>query len=277
MVFSNLDDPRRWIDHIFPTLDSSPLYKSLKQDLIDDPELASLLMLVDKDQPLLTLFFTAVNYLVFKYPQEGLAQFYPYLNQHPRDPADAYPFFKAFCTAHRSELKQLLPSVRMQTNEVTRCANLLPAFCLVYERERGKPLDMIEIGTSAGLNLNWFRFGYVYQNTLAVGDQFSPVQISCALPEHHFPALKGIPEVAVCQGIDLSPLSIGNDNDVLWLRAHIWPEEQWRYDLLDAAIQFTRLHPPRLYGGDATRLLPNLLAAAPLDHTLCIWHSFALN
>jgi hypothetical protein len=277
MNFGMIDDPRQWIQHILPTLDRSPLYRHLASGMAVDPETAALLNFIDNDQPKLILFFTVVNFLVFKHSDHPFAQFYPRFSAQPRESGDVYPSFKDFCRTYRADLEFLMPRRRLQTNEVSRCANLLPAFSLVYERGGSKPLSMIEIGASAGLNLNWYYYDYIYQGTFHVGNDASPVQIHCSLPEHHFPALRGIPEVASCQGIDLSPPNINSHKDVLWLAAHVWPEEKRRYDLLDAAIKFTRLHPPRLYEGDATQLLPNLLAAIPLDHTPCIWHSFALN
>ncbi|HET8954118.1 MAG TPA: DUF2332 family protein [Solirubrobacterales bacterium] len=44
----------------------------------------------------------------------------------------------------------------VQTNEVGRCAALLPGF-LAVARETGLPLRLLEIGASAGLNLRWDR------------------------------------------------------------------------------------------------------------------------
>src|SRR5258707_12495025 len=60
-----------------------------------------------------------------------------------------------YTTLFRSALRTLLPMARLQTNEVTRCANLLPAFEIVSRRGACRPLALIEIGCSAGLNLFW--------------------------------------------------------------------------------------------------------------------------
>jgi hypothetical protein len=278
MGFHGLNDPRGWIKTILPTLVRSPLYRQFATGMADDSELIELLNLVDKAQPMLILFFTAVNFLLFGSQGHPLAEFHPYLTERPRPAQDAYPDFRDFCLSHRSELRQMLPQARLQTNEVTRCANLLPAFHLVAKRGGNKPLALIEIGTSAGLNLNWFRYGYVYQHILAVGHQDSPVQIHCGLQGDHtpdFPAF--LPAVARCIGIDLQPLHLNNEADVRWLRAHIWPHENWRYALLDAAIHLARQHLPPLLPGDARHLLPELLAQTPLEQTVCVFHSFALN
>jgi hypothetical protein len=57
----------------------------------------------------------------------------------------------------------------------------------------------------------------------------------------------------------------------------MWPEELDRYQRLDAAITLARKMPPTLFTGDASKLLPGLLASIPADQTVCLWHSYALN
>jgi len=47
----------------------------------------------------------------------------------------------------------------VQTNEVQRSWALLPGFLTVAD---GRPLDLLELGPSAGLNLMWDRYGYRY-------------------------------------------------------------------------------------------------------------------
>lgn len=273
-----MHDPRKWLSYVPQTLaDISPLYAHLYQSMQDDPELLTLLRLIDPDQPIPVLFFSVVNFLVLGEKQHPFAQFYPYLCPTPRSAEEAYPSFRAFCLAHRDELQTLLPTVRLQTNEVSRCAQLLPAFKLVFARGGYQPLALIEIGSSAGLNLNWHRYGYHY-GKVVIGDRASPVQIHCRLLGSCVPPLPEVlPALAQCHGIELFPLDVTTEYAVRWLRACIWPEEQERYHRLDAALEVAREHPPHILSGDACERLPELLAAVPPDETLCVWHSFALN
>jgi hypothetical protein len=273
----HVDDPRQWFGYIPKTLHRSELYSNLYTGLEADQEIVPLLAHVDKDQPILILFFSVINFLMLRERHHEFAQFYPYLSPSPRPASEAYLYFRDFCLTHRDEIRSLLSGTRLQTNEVTRCANLLPAFELVSLRSGRQPLAFIEMGASAGLNLNWSRFGYQY-GSISTGDRHSLVQIQCTLGGNYQPPLpETFPSIAQCQGIELFPLDIHKEADVRWLRACIWPEEQERYRLLDAAIAVAQQYPPPLLTGDACDLLPDLLSTIPVDQTICLWHSFALN
>ncbi len=274
---ARVDDPRRWLGYVPKTLHRSPLYSHLYAGMEQDPEVAALMGYVDEDQPIPVLFFTGVNFLLLRDSSHELAQFYPYLNPSPRPAAEAYPYFRDFCLSHRDELRSVLAGARLQTNEVTRCSNLLPAFEIVSQRGGRRPLALIEMGASAGLNLNWSHYGYHYGQTV-VGDAASPVQTHCVLEGNLLPPFPAqMPTFASCQGIELFPLDLHQEKTVRWLRACIWPEEAERYQLLDAAIQVAEHYPPQVSAGDACELLPALLKTIPADETLCLWHSYALN
>ncbi len=285
---SIIKDPRQWLNFVPDTLKASPLYAALWQQLKDDPELLELVALVDTNQPIPITFFTTVNYLVLAEPLDPLALYYPYLHPslHPDEApplAEAYRSFRAFVFAHREELRMLLSSARLQTNEPTRCSNLLPAFFLAYQRGGYQPLNMIEIGSSAGFNLRWHRYHYQYISELTtedllVGESGSPVHLHCSLQGPYLPLLPeaALPRVASCQGIELCPRDIKVEQDMRWVRAAIWPEERKRHEVLDAAISFARHTPALLHQGDASALLSELLAVIPDDHTAVIWHSYAI-
>ncbi|HEU5377959.1 MAG TPA: DUF2332 domain-containing protein [Ktedonobacteraceae bacterium] len=270
-------DPRDWLPYVMHTLQRSPLYAHLSQCMEQDADLLAFRALIDPDQPAPILFFTLVNDLLFRERDHPLAAFYPYLTASPQPATEAYPLFRQFCLEHGEELRARLPLVRLQTNEVTRCANLLPAFHLIFEDGGQRPLALVEVGASAGLNLNWMYYHYEY-GTHQVGDPASPVRIRCELAGALHPPLPvALPPVANCLGIERVPLALHNEEDVRWLRACIWPEERERYQVLDAALAMAHRIPPPLLIGEAADLLSELLATLPLDQTVCVWHSYALN
>lgn len=273
-----LNDPHGWLQYIPQNLGHiSPLYAHLYEGIAHDPEICELLGAIDPDQPIPVLFFSVVNFLLLGNPRHELGRFYPVLQQPPRPPSQAYPAFRAFCLQQREALRTLLPGARLQTNEVTRCANLLPAFEIVSRRGARRPLALIELGCSAGLNLLWDHYHYTYGSSSA-GEVTSPVQICCTLRGTIAPPLPAtLPAVARRTGIDLAPPDIRRERDVRWLRACIWPEEVARYHLLEAAIALARTVPLQVLAGDAIELLPALLACIPQEQTLCVWHSYALH
>jgi hypothetical protein len=283
---SSINDPRHWLATVPATLQASPLYSHLWEHLKEDAALLELMALVDTNQPLPITFFTAVNYLILAEPQDPLARFYPFLQpEGAQAAAEAYPFFRAFVLDHQEALQALLPTARLQTNEVTRCANLLPAFLLAYQRGGYQALNMLEIGSSAGLNLLWDHYHYRYgrgstKEEIRVGDPLSLVEIPCELAfSQAFPFVPGtsLPRVASCQGIELCPRDLDNEQDMRWVRAAIWPEEIKRHRTLDAALMLAQYTVPLVHKGDACDLLPALLAAIPASQTAVVWHSYAVN
>jgi len=257
---------------------SSPLYTRLCRHIADDPEALALAANVPPGQPTPNLLLAAVHYLLLSGLKHPLADFYPSLTAAPDLVDDPYPAFHQFCLVRAEEIRKLLLTRRVQTNEVARCACLLPAFALVAQQTQHAPISLIEIGASAGLNLLWDQYGYDYGNGQRYGLLSSPLQIPCALRGDTSPPLPSIlPTVAWRMGIDLHPVDIHDPDAVLWLRALIWPEHHERVSRLQQALEVARRSPPRLVAGDALKLLPELAASAPANTTLCIFHSFTVN
>ncbi len=98
----------------------------------------------------------ALHYHVRREPHSELAQVYP---PHPAPDADAlWDAVRAAIAAHDAALTQFLDTPP-QTNEVSRTGVLLGGLLHVAGRWR-MPLSLMEIGASAGLNLNLDRFAY---------------------------------------------------------------------------------------------------------------------
>jgi hypothetical protein len=172
----------------------------------------------------------------------------------------------------------LLSSRLVQTNEVRRCGCLLPAFVVVASRRQGRPLALVEIGASAGLNLLWDRYGYDYGEERRCGDPHSPVQIQCTLHGDRLPPLPvALPIIATRLGIDLNPIDVCDPDAALWLRALVWPDEGGRAELLQEALRLAQQDPPTLIASDALDRLPGVLASIPDDQSLCVFHTHTVN
>jgi hypothetical protein len=267
---------QRFGEHAY--LPASPLYARLAIGIAGDEQLLELATTAQA-RPVPNLLFGAVQYLLLSGVTHPIAAFYPCVSDAPLDiqQHDPFPVFRAFCLEHREALTMLLTTRRVQTNEVGRCACLLPAFALAAQRGGDCPLALVEVGASAGLNLLWERFHFNYGEQ-SCGAAASPVQLHCTLRSPARPPLPTqMPTIEYRIGLDLHPIDVQNEAETLWLQALIWPEQRERVLYLQQAIALAQAEPPHLLTGDAVMLLPDVVAQIPSRATLCIFHTFVLN
>lgn len=260
------------------SINSSPLYEQLSLEIAVDPAILSLVDTADLSQQVSNLLLGAVHFLLLSGITSPLANYYPSLSSNPLPRHEAYPHFRAFCLEHASTIRQLVTTKRVQTNEVHRCTALLPAFGIVASRTDNRPMALVEIGPSAGLNMLWDKYGYDYGLAGYTGDRQSPVQLDCMPQGSIHPPLPGlVPTVVDRTGIDLAPIDVRDDIAIRWLRSLIWPEHTDRVRLLEQAVQIALLDPPTLVKGNAVDLLPQILSTTPSDAILGVYHSYTLN
>ena len=266
---------RYYATTVYP--DRSPLYVNLAMRVAEDPELLKIAVRAHGKNALPNLFFGAVHFLLLKGDHHQLAAFYPSINRTTRQYDYIYPYFRSFVLEHELEIGDIMETRSVQTNEVARCAILVPAFELVAQEAHDRSLAMIEIGSSAGLTLLWDQYHYRFADDLQCGPSNSPVQIECELHGPKKPTIPDkLPKITWRQGIDLNPLDLNNPDNVLWLRALVWPEHEKRARQLEQAIENARRDPPRIIRGDVFELLSNLLDRLEDDAQLCVYHSFTL-
>lgn len=254
----------------------SPLYERLALGMMADPEIMALASHA-QNRPRSLLFLAAIHYLLLQGAHPPLAAYYPSIAGEHVATGDPYPRFRDFCRKHREAILALVTTRRVQTNEVQRCACLLPAFGVAAHWAQGRPLFLVEIGASAGLNLLWDRYRYRYGDGSEWGAENSPVLLTCEVRgERPLPLPPSPPSIAGRVGIDLHPIDVRDPDSVLWLRALLWPEHIERAERLQRAVQVARSEPPQLLAGDGVELLSNVLAAASPDAVPCIYHTFTL-
>jgi hypothetical protein len=180
--------------------------------------------------------------------------------------------FRAEVLVSWIEIRDIMLSNRTQTNEVGRCAVLLPLLAALPQ-----PLALLEVGASAGLCLYPDRFSYQYGNLARIDPPAGPgsLLISCTI-DGPVPVPVALPKVVWRAGIDLNPLDVTNARHMRWLEAQIWPEQEDRRRRLAAAIKVAQADPPYLVAGDLNDTVTDVAGQAPDDATLVIFHSSVL-
>src|SRR5439155_27136692 len=166
----------------------SPLYATLAAKIAEDPELLELAAAAEEKDALPNLFLASVH-LLLNGSRHQLVAFYPSLNGTSRRYDYAYAHFRSFVLEHRDKIRKIIGMRLVQTNQAARCAVLLPGFEFLTQQASGRPLSLIEIGSSAGLTLIWDRYQYSYGEGLQCGDPNSPVRIECLLRGEKRPPL----------------------------------------------------------------------------------------
>ncbi len=170
-------------------------------------------------------------------------------------------------------------AVRRQTrtNETGRCAVLYPAIAEAARRVGANAVGLIDVGCSAGLNLNVDRVGVTYSNGQSLGDPSSPVQMSSSIVGNRPIPTQAIPEVVARVGIDLDPVDVTDADDVRWLRACLWPNQPEQVARLEAEIALAATAPPLLLQGDAVAVMPDAFARVPADAMPVVITTWALS
>jgi hypothetical protein len=258
--------------------DYAPLYAHLARGIAHDPGLLAIAAHTRSGQQAPNLLLAAVHDLLLRGADHVLGAFYPSVAHLTAVPAgDPMPAFRAFCQVYRTALINLVSTRLVQTNEPQRCTVLLPAFAAVQHLAGGRPLALIEVGASAGLNLLFDRYSYDYGAGRSAGDPASPIRFTCTLRgEVQPPIPPRMPPVATRVGLDLHPIHADDPEAMHWLRALVWPEHPARAALLQQVLALAQHEPPPLIAGDALTILPQVVAHAPEDAALCVFHSATL-
>ena len=240
---------------------TSPLYERVSLALSASEEALGAIATTGKRHPAAVL--TALHDLALAGRAPALAAAYA-----ARD-ADAAAS-AAIDTVLRSSELTVRRSLR--ADETGRHAVLYPAVTEAARRVGANAVGLIDVGRSAGLNLNVDRVGVTYDNGQALGDPTSPVQVSASVVGDRPVPAGAVPDVVARVVVDRDPVDVTDPDAARWLRACLPPEHGER---LAAEIALTT--PPLLLAGDPVEVLPAAFARVPADALPVVTTTWALS
>ena len=263
----------------------SPLYVALIAAAADDYEaggvVARLFAGVDVPPgavPALRLM-AALHELALTRREPDLSAFYPSAGG-TRPPERAWPVARDALERNFDWIEVRLRRT-VQTNEPGRSAALYPVL-LWLTGAHGRPLRLLEIGASAGLNLICDRYRYDVAE-LTLGDPGSPVRFeqpwrpapAATCPERGIDLAAAAASLRIThrEGCDPGPLDPSDPDDRRRLISYIWPDECERLARLDAALSVAAPRPPMVVKARAIEWLPDALSRRRDGELTVVWHS----
>lgn len=246
---------------------NSPFYQHLNEVVANDAALLSILNSIEHS-PRQNILFAGVQYLMMRDGGGDLGAYYPNFTAEPLDMSGVEKPFRSFVLGHFDELVEIGRERYTQTNECRRCVALLPTvWATGMER-----FHLVDLGTSAGLNLHMDRYRYRWGETTWGPD--SPVHLTTdnrgvdVSPRHI--------EILSRTGLDLNPIDPLDADSRRWLEALVWPEHHDRLERLRSALEIAAANPVDLIAGNGLATLPAILQGVPDGDPVVVVNSFTL-
>jgi hypothetical protein len=161
-------------------------------------------------------------------------------------------------------------ATQVQTNEVGRSvAHLVLSHWITTLGV--EQFNFLEIGASAGLNLNFDKF-YGCFGQLRMGDPSSSLRFM----GDWFSNAPDVPRIGATaiskRGCDISPIDVTQPDDEARLLSFVWPDQRLRLERLRSAIAIAKTHRPIVDAASADEWIASQLAR-PCGHATLIFHS----
>ncbi len=210
----------------------------------------------------------ALHALVLKEQCEKLKRVYPPAHLTTTD-SDLWQAVSHAMDDHADFIHPFL-SHAPQTNELRRCAALLPGF-LTIAAKTGLPFTVSELGASAGINQCWDSFAYEldgqHWGKPANGIVLAPQWRGNPPPE---PVNINVTERSAC---DLKPVNFRDPGERLRLLSYIWADQENRFILTDHALALLEKLEYQVDAEDISSWLPKRLARNTEGQVHVIYHT----
>jgi hypothetical protein len=256
----------------------SRLYVELMRGAADDADAGGIVAAIfagdrvtPQSAPELRLL-AALHQLVLGGGAPELAPYFPSAGG-TAPPAGAWAVARRVLAEHAAFVRERAGDA-VQTNEPGRCAALYGGLLWLSERHR-LPVRLLEIGASAGLNLNAHRFRYVVGGE-PLGDPSSPLELSepwIGTPVPDPVAAAGRLVVAERAGCDRAPIDPASADGLLVLQSYIWPDEPERLARVAQATAVAARDPVAIERRGAAAWLAWALTDVRADMLTVVWQS----
>ena len=209
----------------------------------------------------------AIHRVVLQGKDDRLARHYPSVGGRPA--GDFTADFIGYMRDHLEDIENGL-ATQVQTNEVGRSVAhlVLSHWVTTLGVEQ---FNFLEIGASAGLNLNFDKF-YGCFGQLRMGDPSS----SLRFVGDWFSNAPDVPRLGATaiskRGCDISPIDVARSDDEARLLSFVWPDQKLRLERLRSAITIAKTHRPIVDPASADEWIAQQLAR-PSGHATLIFHS----
>jgi hypothetical protein len=132
-------------------------------------------------------------------------------------------------------------------------------------------IDLLEIGASAGLNLNCDHY-YACSHQLRMGDPTSPIRMMGDWFTHTPKIPLTGARIHRRRGTDVSPIDVTDNEDAIRLLSFVWPDQKERFTRTRAAIEIAQQHRPIVDQQSADTWVRDQLSR-PRERATMIFHS----
>lgn len=272
---SSISDLSQWFQRFAQTecKENAPLYFHLCIDISKDEELLTIASNTRSGQPIPNIFLGAVHFLLLKNNNVELAKYYPTISKSNLNKQIPFNLFKSFCIQNEKAIVEIISTKIVQTNVINRCSYLFPIISSLVNNDN-RPTTIIDIGTSAGLTLNFDYYEYWNNGQHIYGN--SKVKIQTEIRESGINTILPISNKITKIGIDQNPIKPSNENDKLWLKALVWADHTERFDIMDNALSLDELNKIHFYRGDSIEDYRKIIESIPKEENLIIYATHTL-
>lgn len=248
----------------------SGLYGNISAEMAEDKEMKLLLQPIN-EMDMMPRLMSAVLFELY-HQDHPLKEYYFNFTESPKVwDKEGYLLFKSFVSHHIDAIITHSKNADMKKNVVERSSVLVPIFHHIINASHHELFNVIEVGSRAGLLLNYDWYGYTFNKSVSMGDTES-FNIKVKIKGYEDEYLRPLRHPAHKIGISDKVIDLNDDEEYTWMLCQLYPEDVKRRKNLMKARNVFLEHPIDLREGDELDLLEEALMQLPDDEPIIIFH-----